>query len=491
MRGVGRRGLMTRLLGGCLACGVVAGVVVGMDRPDGKEPQGASLSGDGAAVVEAASRSQIVCPDVTGRLPAIPASAQAEVKRNLGLLETQIAEANQRLVTTVGQGGPNFVQNAILGPLKSKRVATIDRIAIAIGRTAPRPTGLESLATCSLQGGGQAGNGAGNNGGQAGNGAGNNGGQGGNAGAGDAGNAGGTGQGVVGPLAEDFVDIRRVRPTRQPRATGRASRGTFVSRCGNNENKHQNTDNIIISPGVTDGAEHLHDYVGNLSTDFRSTDQSLAAAGTTCQNKADKTTYFWPVLRVRKATDGPGAAVRGQNNVGTPVLPVRTILQFRGNPTSKVTPMPQFLRLFSGDAKTVSKVSANARPTWTCTGFTNRVSDKYTLCPAGSNLVRVFDLPSCWDGKNTDSANHRTHVVFPQGDGRCPAGTRAVPQLRMMLVYNGVPNTPPNAGQVPFAVDGFSTERHKPDTDHAGAVNVMSPRLAAAVAQCINTGRRC
>ncbi|WP_405857569.1 hypothetical protein OG407_12020 [Streptomyces sp. NBC_01515] len=96
----------------------------------------------------------ISCPDVKSQLPAVPASAQAEVDRNLALLDTQIAEANKRLVDTVGQGGANFVQNAILGPLKDKRTSTIDRIAIAIGRQGTKPTGLDSLATCALSTGG-------------------------------------------------------------------------------------------------------------------------------------------------------------------------------------------------------------------------------------------------------------------------------------------------------------------------------------------------
>jgi hypothetical protein len=99
-----------------------------------------------------AAPATIVCPDVASRLPAIPARAQAEVDRNLALLNTQIAEANKRLVSSAGQGGRNFVRNAILGPLADKRKATIDRIAIAIGRVAAKPTGLGSLATCSLSG---------------------------------------------------------------------------------------------------------------------------------------------------------------------------------------------------------------------------------------------------------------------------------------------------------------------------------------------------
>jgi len=115
----------------------------------GNSNQG-GVTAPATAVTDAGSAQRIACPDVAGRLPAIPARAKAEVDRNLALLNTQIAEADNRLVSTVGQGGPNFVQNAILGPLKDKRVSTIDRIAIAIGRVAAKPQGLDSLAACSL-----------------------------------------------------------------------------------------------------------------------------------------------------------------------------------------------------------------------------------------------------------------------------------------------------------------------------------------------------
>ncbi|MGW1805968.1 hypothetical protein [Streptomyces sp. NPDC002078] len=112
---------------------------------------GTPAKSDGAANARTlASPGTITCPDVASKLPAVPASARAEVDRNLALLQTQIQEADKRLQTTVGQGGPNFVNNAILGPLKDKRVSTIDRIAIAIGRTTTKPTGLDSLAACTL-----------------------------------------------------------------------------------------------------------------------------------------------------------------------------------------------------------------------------------------------------------------------------------------------------------------------------------------------------
>ncbi|WP_250034518.1 hypothetical protein [Paractinoplanes maris] len=109
------------------------------------------ITGVGLGVASAAESVPTVnCPQV-GNLPAVPAQAQAEVQRNLELLNTQISEANNRLRTSVGQGGPAFIQNAILGPLKDKRFATINRIETAIGRNAAKPNlNAEGLSTCSL-----------------------------------------------------------------------------------------------------------------------------------------------------------------------------------------------------------------------------------------------------------------------------------------------------------------------------------------------------
>lgn len=149
----------------------------------------------GGTANAAAAVPTVVCPSVQDKLPAIPAASQAEVTRNLNLLNTQIAEADKRLITSQGQGGPNFINNAILGPLKDKRVSTIDRIAISIGRHAAKPTGLDSLAPCTLSTGGGGGASAGSGAGAgAGSGAGSSGGMGSTAGSG----SGATGTGATG-----------------------------------------------------------------------------------------------------------------------------------------------------------------------------------------------------------------------------------------------------------------------------------------------------
>jgi hypothetical protein len=131
-------------IGGAAAV-VLSGALIAGSALAGETSKNAGTAGT------LASPGSISCPDVASRLPAVPATAKAEVDRNLALLQTQISEADKRLAETVGQGGPNFVQNAILGPLASKRTAAIDRIAIAIGRTTAKPQGLGALAACSVR----------------------------------------------------------------------------------------------------------------------------------------------------------------------------------------------------------------------------------------------------------------------------------------------------------------------------------------------------
>ncbi|MCW2943213.1 MAG: hypothetical protein JWN00_6198 [Actinomycetia bacterium] len=288
---------------------------------------------------------------------------------------------------------------------------------------------------------------------------------------------------VQGPFPGDFIDINQVAPNvQQPQRNQNASRGSFVSHCGRDGNKHQNPDNFIVAPGVSNGAHHTHDYVGNLSTDGFSTDQSLQAAGTTCQ-RGDKSAYFWPVLRIR----GQGNDTGQDGNVGTILQPASVRLQFRGNNGAKVAAMPSFLRAITGNAKAASQAGVNANAKWTCTGFEDRTTTKYPLCPGNSKVERILDFPSCWDGTNIDSANHRTHIVFPAAaSGICPQGFKPVPQLRMVLAYNV-----PSAQGRSIALDSFPEELHNPVTDHADFENVMPASLMRHVVTCINRGLRC
>src|SRR5262249_11369511 len=157
----------------------------------------------------------------------------------------------------------------------------------------------------------------------------------------------------------------------------------------------------------------------------------------------------------------------------------------RGSPAGPVTAMPQFLRALSGDAKESTNGNANARPSWTCTGFEDRITNKYPICPEGSKVERIHDFPSCWDGKNIDSANHRTHIVCRDAGGNRKQGFKAVPQLRIPLVYN-IPHDVQVKKQ--YKVDAFQQEKHNPFSDHDDFANVMSQAIMTRLVNCVNNG---
>ncbi|HEY9524967.1 MAG TPA: DUF1996 domain-containing protein [Thermopolyspora sp.] len=435
------------------------------------------------------SRVTVSCPSVADKLPMIPADARIEVSRDLRALDAQIAGANRRLARLWGRADADLVRNAVLNPLSGRRAATLERVSIAIRRAGgERPVGLGSLVNCTIDRGDGGASPTVSPSAEPSDGASAEPTDGASAEPGDGAQPSASPSADAnGPSPDDFVDIRRVRPNRNlPRFQRNGSRGTFTSFCGRNENRHFNSDNVITAPGVSNGAHHVHDYVGNLDTSGQSTNESLAASGTTCTN-GDKSAYFWPVVRLTSGSDSDANSAGGglDGNVGKVLRPASAVQTFVGNPTSKVVAMPEFMRIITGDAKAFTNGTANANASWTCTGFENRrLEDKYPLCPRGSRVERIFEFQSCWDGVNADSANHRSHVTFVQDDGSCPEGFKAIPRLVQRITYSMPP------GPV-YAVDSFPDQAHKPITDHSDFINVMPTDLMRRAVDCINSGRRC
>ncbi|WNE94782.1 DUF1996 domain-containing protein [Streptomyces luomodiensis] len=445
--------------------------------------------GSGRNTTVSARAGTIQCPDVGQKLSHVPAKARPEVDKNLAELDNQVATAYQRMNRQRGSS------QAVLSRLNDERSRTLDDIGSAMGGD---NTQLRGMTDCTWQevatttgGKGRFGRPGGGRGGQGGDQQGGDG-QGGDGQGGEGanevpGNAGG--QAGNGPSQDDFVDITQVRPNVQepPRARKNGSTGTFTSDCGVGDPALRNSDNVIVAPGVGNGAHHMHDYVGNDSNSAFADNRTFEQAGTSCAN-GDKSTYYWPVLRAQDGTNEADADQLGggqEGNVGTILTPKSSTLEFRGNPRSKVTAMPKFLRIITGDAKAFTNGDANANASWSCTGFEDRqLTDKYPLCPEGSSVTRTFDFQSCWDGKNIDSANHRDHVAFAAEDGSCPDGFQAIPQLVNTITYDVPANTP-------YAVDGFPEQLHKPITDHDDFINVMPDDLMNKAVDCINRGKQC
>ncbi|MFF4470090.1 DUF1996 domain-containing protein [Streptomyces sp. NPDC001599] len=470
----------------------------------------ATESGNSAVALGSSGVAATVdCPDLTERLTAVPEQARPAVDTELAQLDEQIAAAYrglQEAARTADDG--TLDEGAILDPLKKERAATIERIAAAIDKAGDRPEGLDALAECALRrteiASADAGSGSPAQQGQGqeqeesqGQEQGQQDGKGQEPGDGQQ-QPGNGGQAGNGPVAADYADIESVQPNvvRAPRQK-KASTGSFATSCGVNAEGLFNSDNLIAAPGVGNGAHHFHDYVGNQANDAFASDEDLAAGDTSCADQGDKSSYYWPVLRLQNGTaeqdaQSPGGGIEG--NAGEIVTPAEVTLTFEGNERGEVTEMPRLLRIITGDAKAFVNGNTNANASWSCTGFEDRqLKDKYPLCPSGSDVVRTFTFQSCWDGRNIDSANHRTHMAFAAADGSCPEGFRAVPRLVQRVVYDvAAPSLEDGGRTVPlFAVDSFPEQLHKPVTDHSDFINVFDEDLMREMVECINSGREC
>ena len=196
-----------------------------------------------------------------------------------------------------------------------------------------------------------------------------------------------------------------------PSASGDAY-GVFRINCGAGQ---------ITRDDPVGGASHLQQYYGNGSANASSTYTSLRSGGSsTCMSPVDRSLYSLPAM-----LDGRGNMVR-PDYVG---------LTFKRRPTTdaKCQPsggtggciaFPNGLRfVFGYNASNPSVRTGN--PRFSCEGPTAGSGEYATIieaaanCPAQASagvynkLVASIDAPSCWDGKNLDSADHRSHVAYP------------------------------------------------------------------------------
>jgi len=246
------------------------------------------------------------------------------------------------------------------------------------------------------------------------------------------------------------------------KAASRLAGVNFVSNCGF---VHFLPDDPIVYPGQP-GKSHDHTFVGNRSTDASSTLASLQAAGTACRLRADKAAYWMPTLIVD----------------GQPVEPLGSTIYYRRATMARVHAFPPGFKMIAGDAK--ATVPQDMRITfWNCGVETDvQRSSAPPACPAGrgQGLRLHVTFPSCWDGKSLDSADHKSHVVYPTNRA-CPADHPvSVPAISLIYRY-------PVSGDHEFALSSGGVY-----SAHADFFNAWNQTILRGLVNiCLNALRHC
>ncbi|MBU3865847.1 hypothetical protein KN815_17740, partial [Streptomyces sp. 4503] len=93
----------------------------------------------------------VKCPDAATRLSSVPQQARPTVDKELATMDSQVADAYQQLATRGASADQDWVRTRVLEPLSAKRRGALNRIGNEIGRMASRPSGLDTLASCTVQ----------------------------------------------------------------------------------------------------------------------------------------------------------------------------------------------------------------------------------------------------------------------------------------------------------------------------------------------------
>ena len=329
------------------------------------------------------------------------------------------------------------------------------------------------------------------------------------------------------PIADNFDYAAAFEPTTYgpnggpgiPAITSTSDLGAFRFNCRPSAGQLLKDDPIVY-PGQP-GASHLHMFIGNTGANANSTYESLrTTGGSSCDNQGqswaiNRSSYWTPAM-----LDG----------VGNAVLPDYVMVYYKRFPAGGpgcvgpmaigiCTDLPNGLRfIFGYNMKTMTGGPAGegTRDYWSmsygcaqndtnsaaipasATGRFHTIADVVTAgCPAGARLEVKLDAPQCWDGKNLDTADHRSHMVYaPDGTDKgmgyvCPADhPYQIPLISYFWYYTVDTNF--QKGLWHLTSDEMMPGVAAGTTLHMDYFEAWSPKAKAVwQANCINGPRSC
>jgi hypothetical protein len=218
------------------------------------------------------------------------------------------------------------------------------------------------------------------------------------------------------PLGSTGSSEMRVRSTSERPLP--ADIGAFRTVC---DYSHMSTDDPIVFPGEP-GRAHLHTFFGNTRTDAFSTYQSLRSSGnSTCRGGiANRTAYWIPTLM------GPGTV---------PMVPKEAHFYYKSGYeipgiSSRIQRFPNGLRMVAGNGS-ASQPQTNGNAYWGCTNVYKGHHPQIIDCDVGDFIQLSVVFPQCWNGRDLDSTDHKSHMAYPV-DRACPSSHPiALPEISL------------------------------------------------------------
>ena len=227
----------------------------------------------------------------------------------------------------------------------------------------------------------------------------------------------------------------------------------------------------IVAFGQPRGG-HLHQVVANVETRAHSIYDEMIVAETTCALSPDTSAYWAPALLDRR---GRVVDLRSAN----------AYYRASSSRSGKIVAFPQDLRIVAGAPDV--RAGSDKLVGWSCDDA-SPYRAKIPNCKRrpGTYVKAHIVFPSCWDGVNLDSVDHRSHMAYPDG-ARCPATHPVlVPRLSMHFTWNAVNGRKYNLSSDEMFGTGHGRSLH---SDFWNTWNQEA--LEDLVEACLNGGKSC
>ncbi|OIW27114.1 hypothetical protein CONLIGDRAFT_707998 [Coniochaeta ligniaria NRRL 30616] len=222
----------------------------------------------------------------------------------------------------------------------------------------------------------------------------------------------------------------------------------------------------LVNPGQIPST-HVHQIVGGnaFNASMTTSDVSNAATCTTCEFSEDFSNY-WTANLYFKAKNGTykrvpqGSAALQFNDKFSNQIGGGVLVYYVSAQPGKITAFKPGFRMLVGDPMERSRTGTTLKRQncYRCYTGPNFGGDTSAPCqdakidteslppkPCAGGIRSNIHFPTCWDGKNLDSPNHKDHVAYPTSGpatflslgGACPSTHPVrIPQLMYEVVWD-------------------------------------------------------
>jgi hypothetical protein len=223
------------------------------------------------------------------------------------------------------------------------------------------------------------------------------------------------------PLGHPGVGVQLITSTGVDASPAEDGVGAFRIIC---DYSHMNYDDPIVYPGEV-GRAHLHTFFANTGTNAASTANSLTTTGgSTCFGGTVNRSAYWVPTAIDART-------------GAPMAPTHGIFYYKsgygGVKPLAIKAMPAGLRMIAGNGAATTAAQASEHGGWSCGG--PRTSS-IPACPAGGELRLIIEFPQCWNGRDLDAPDHKSHMAYTIGETGCPSTHPvAIPVITFNIIW--------------------------------------------------------